>query len=57
MATNTKHGYRIGAIKGRSQVYDPQNDEYIKREKETGHFVDQKHDHKPFKGVRQEKRK
>lgn len=48
-------GHRIGAIKDRSQTYNPQNDRWVKRDTETGQFIDQKADDKPFKGVRKEK--
>lgn len=56
MATNGKPGGgRHGAIKDRSQVYNPQNDRWTKRGTDTGRFIDQKSDDKPFKGVRREK--
>ncbi|MCK4621323.1 MAG: hypothetical protein KAT62_03810 [Desulfuromonadales bacterium] len=48
-------GHRIGAIKGRSQTFNPKNDRWTKRDTETGRFMDQKADSKPFKGVRKEK--
>lgn len=48
-------GHRIGAVKDRSQTYNPQNDRWVKRDTETGQFIDQKADDKPFKGVRKEK--
>ena len=58
MATNPPKGdgHRNGAVKDRSQVYNPHNDRWVKRDKETGQFMDQmaKPD-KPFKGVRKEK--
>ena len=54
MAKNTGKGYRIGAVKGRSQVDTPVNQNYTKRDAETGRFIDQKTDTKPFKGVRKE---
>lgn len=47
-------GHRIGAVKDRSQVYNPQNDKWVKRDSETGKFMDVKQDGKPFKGVRKE---
>lgn len=58
MATNppTGDGHRKGAIKDRTQVYNPQNDSWTKRDKETGRFMDQKADDKPFKGVTKEKK-
>jgi hypothetical protein len=56
MATNKPYGdnHRIGAVRDRSQVHNPQNDRWVKRDKETGRFMDQKADKKPFKGVRKE---
>lgn len=55
MAKNTNQGYRIGAIKDRSQVKNPQNDHYVKRDAETGEFIEVKQsDHEPFKGVTKE---
>jgi hypothetical protein len=55
MAKNTGQGYRIGQVKGRSQVDNPVNKRYTKRDTETGLFIDQKADEQPFKGVRKEK--
>jgi len=57
MAKNGKSGdgHRNGAIRERSQTYNPQNDRYVKRNTETGQFMDVKSDSKPFKGVRKEK--
>ena len=57
MATNPPKGdgHRNGAVKGRSQVFNPQNERYVKRDTSTGRFMDQKADHAPFKGVRREK--
>jgi len=57
MATNppSGDGRRNGAIKGRSQTYNPKNSHWVKRDTETGRFIDQKSDAKPFKGVRKEK--
>lgn len=55
MAKNTGQGYRIGAVKDRSQVDNPVNNRYTKRDTETGRFIDQKADEQPFKGVRKEK--
>lgn len=49
-------GHRVGAVKGRSQTYNPRTDLWTKRDRETGRFMDTKtSDHKPFKGVRKEK--
>ncbi|PJA24440.1 MAG: hypothetical protein COX57_08205 [Alphaproteobacteria bacterium CG_4_10_14_0_2_um_filter_63_37] len=57
MATNPPKGdgHRNGAVRDRSQVYNPQNDRWTKRNTETGRFMDQKSDGTPFKGVRKEK--
>jgi hypothetical protein len=54
MAKNTGLGYRIGPVKGRSQVDNPVNHRYTKRDSATGRFMDQKADEQPFKGVRKE---
>ncbi len=57
MATNppSGDGHRNGAVRNRSQVHNPKNDRWVKRASDTGHFIDQKSDKKPFKGVRKEK--
>lgn len=57
MAKNppTGDGHRIGAVCGRSQTFNPQNERWVKRNAETGRFMDQKSDGTPFKGVRKEK--
>ena len=57
MATNPPSGdhHRKGAVRERSQTYNPKNDAWVKRNTETGRFIDQKSDTKPFKGVRKEK--
>ncbi len=57
MAKNPPYGdgHRQGAVKDRSQTYNPHNDRYVKRDSESGRFIDQKSDDKPFKGVRKEK--
>ena len=47
---------RVGAVRGRSQVFNPQNQTWTKRDAETGRFMDQKADADPFKGVRKEKK-
>lgn len=48
---------RRGAVKDRSQVQNPQNGNWTKRDTDTGRFMDQKQDGTPFKGVRREKGK
>ncbi len=57
MATNPPKGdgHRIGAVKERSQVFNPKTDAWVKRDANTGRFMDQKSDGQPFKGVRKEK--
>lgn len=48
-------GHRIGAVKGRSQTYNPVTQQFVKRDTETGRFIDVKQDGTKFKGVRLEK--
>ena len=48
-------GRRIGAVRRRSQVYNPRAGRWTKRDTETGRFIDQKSDNKPFKGITKEK--
>lgn len=57
MAKNGKSGdgHRIGAVKDRSQTHNPKTDQWVKRDKNTGQFMDVKKDGTPFKGVRKEK--
>lgn len=57
MATNPPagDGHRNGAVKGRSQVFNPQTQTRVKRDTGSGRFMDQKADGKPFKGVRKER--
>lgn len=57
MATNPPigDGHRKGAVRGRSQVYNPKTDNWTKRDTGTGRFMDQKADKNPFKGIRKEK--
>lgn len=59
MATNppTGDGHRNGAVKRRSQVKNPKNERFVKRDADNGRFLDVKSDKEPFKGVRKEKRK
>jgi hypothetical protein len=44
-------------VRDRSQAFNPHNDRWVKRDAETGEFIDQKADKVPFKGVRKEKEK
>ena len=57
MAKNGKpgDGHRIGAVKDRSQTYNPKTETWVKRDTGTGKFMDGKADGTPFKGVRKEK--
>lgn len=57
MATNPPKGdgHRKGAVKDRSQVFNPTVGHWVKRDTDSGRFIDQKADDKPFKGVRKEK--
>lgn len=57
MAKNPPPGdnHRVGAVRERSQTYNPHNHAWVKRDTENGRFIDQKADPKPFKGVRKEK--
>lgn len=55
MATNPpKDGSRKGAVRKRSQVLNPKTGRYVKRDTETGKFIDVKQDGTKFKGVRTE---
>jgi hypothetical protein len=47
---------RVGAVRQRSQTFNPQTQTWTKRDAETGRFMDQKADGEPFKGVRKEKK-
>jgi hypothetical protein len=57
MAKNppTGDGHRHGSVRNRSQVYNPKIENWTKRDRDTGQFMDQKQDGHPFKGVRKEK--
>ena len=57
MAKNGKpgDGHRLGQVKDRSQTYNPKTETWVKRDTESGRFLDGKSDEKPFKGVRKEK--
>ncbi len=57
MATNLPKadGHRNGAVRERSQVHNPKNGTWTKRDTNTGKFIDQKKGDRPFKGVRKEK--
>lgn len=55
MATNPPKGdgHRNGAVRNRSQTQTPAGN-FVKRNTETGRFMDVKSDKAPFKGVRKE---
>jgi len=53
MAINTGKGFRRGAVRDRSQTYNPQTDQWVKRGPD-GRFMDVKQNGEPFKGVRRE---
>ncbi|MFV0236117.1 hypothetical protein NZD85_05530 [Empedobacter stercoris] len=57
MATNRTSGdnRRHGAVRQRSQVFNPKTEQWVKRDTNTGKFMDVKQDGTPFKGVRKEK--
>lgn len=57
MAKNAPYGdnKRIGAVKERSQVLNPKTGKWVKRDKETGRFMDVKSTGGRFKGVTAEK--
>lgn len=57
MATNppSGDGQRKGAVRNRSQAFNPKTQSWVKRDASTGRFMDMKSDSKPFKGVRKEK--
>jgi len=53
MATNPPKGTgRIGAVKDRSQVFNPKNNRFVKIDEKTHLFMDQmSRKNTPFKGV------
>ena len=57
MAKNppTGDGKRIGAVKDRSQTFNPKTSRWVKRDRSSGKFMDQKSNGTPFKGVTKEK--
>ena len=59
MAKNAPIGdnARRGAVRDRSQVYNPTTETWTKRDANNGQFMDQKKDGEPFKGVRKEHKK
>ncbi len=59
MATNPPKGdgHRNGAVRERSQTHNPKTDQWVKRDSNTGRFMDVKQDSTPFKGVTKERGK
>ncbi len=56
MATKGPDGYgRRGAVRERSQFFNPITNRWVKRDARTGQIMDVKQDELPFKGVRKEK--
>lgn len=57
MAVNKPTGdnARIGAVRERSQVYNPKTEQWVKRDTNTGRWNDVNQNGKPHKGVRKEK--
>lgn len=58
MATNppSGDGHRNGAVRDRSQTYNPKIDSWVKRDANTGRFMDVKiSSNTPFKGIRKER--
>lgn len=55
MAKNTGSNHRVGAVRQRSQTYNPSTQTWTKRDGPSGRFMDGKADGGTFKGVRKEK--
>lgn len=57
MAVNKPKGdnARVGAVRKRSQVYNDKINLYVKRDLNTGRFMDVKTSGGKFKGIRKEK--
>ncbi len=57
MAKNKPTGdnARVGAVRGRSQTYNGKTGLYVKRDRETGRFLDVKTSGGKFKGVTRER--
>ncbi len=57
MARNKPYGdnARIGAVRSRSQTFNPKTGHWVKRDSKTGRFMDVKTSSgKPFKGITKE---
>ena len=57
MAKNGKvgDGHCNGAVRQRTQTFNPKTETWVKRDSQTGQFMDVKSDGAPFKGVTKEK--
>lgn len=55
MAKNSGDNHRHGAVSNRSQAYNPKTGTWVKRDSNTGRFMDGKLGGEPFKGVAKEK--
>lgn len=57
MAVNRPKGdnARVGAVRGRSQTFNGKTGLYVKRDRETGRFMDVKTSGGKFKGVTKER--
>jgi hypothetical protein len=57
MAINKPTGdnARKGQVRERSQVYNPKTEQWVKRDSNTGQWIDVNKNGKPHKGVRKEK--
>ncbi len=55
MGRNTSNGYRIGAVKERSQVFNDRTGQFVKRDTSSGKFISASNN--KYKGVTVEKNK
>jgi len=57
MATNPPvgDGHRHGAVRDRSQTFNPKTERWTERDTKSGMFINVKSNNGPFKGVRKEK--
>ena len=52
MAGNTGNGYRVGAVKDRTQIFNEKTKQYVKRDTITGKFISSSNN--KYKGVKLE---
>ena len=50
-----KNVTRTGSVRKRDQVFSPKNKRWTKRSTDSGRFMDQKADKKPFRSVKKKK--